>query len=100
MVPVGPGISSPTKVVIKTNPLFKTNEKLPRSTPTLLNRRGCSQKESGVASEVFYGQRGKIRRTKEQEMISAVMDLMEHGKSGVWDEVVMLNVCGLIMHYR
>ena len=70
MVPVGPG---PTKVV----------------------------RELGVASEVFYGQRGKIRRTKEQEMISAIMDLMEHRKSGVWDEVVMLiNVCGLIMHYR
>jgi len=37
----------------------------------------------GGRNPLFYGQRRNIRKTKEQEMISAIMDLVEHGDSNI-----------------
>ena len=34
----------------------------------------CAEKQ-----DVFYGQRRKIRKTKEEEMINAIRDLTNHG---------------------
>lgn len=56
--------------VVKTNPLLSREERL-------MER---SSGENVPEDPVFYGQRTKIRRTKEQEMISAILELAEYGK--------------------
>lgn len=72
--------SSPDKVVIKTNPLYSS------SPPNNGNNGGRgmenTSQENGVVEgrEVFYGQRRKIRKTKEQEMITAIIDLTNHSE--------------------
>ena len=72
MIPPKDPTSSPTHIVIKTNPLFDS------TSPSSENR----GQRSGVAGqEVFYGQRRKIRKTKEQEMISVIMDVTNHSES-------------------
>ena len=80
VVPPQDPASSPTHIVIKTNPLF---DSLPSPTHTHHPSPGGQgqRSEVGVADqEVFYGQRKKIRKTKEQEMISAVMNITKHSK--------------------
>ena len=82
--------TSPTRVVIKTNPLF--GSALPKPHPQACRPHHVSSKGQRSAAttrgrgsevagqEVFYGQRKKIRKTKEQEMISIVMDVTKHSK--------------------
>ncbi len=65
--------ASPAKVVIKTNPLFSTSAPVSE----LGHHSNSGQEE---AECVFYGQRRKIRKTKEQEMINAIMDITMYGK--------------------
>ena len=64
----------PAKVVIKTNPLFAGQDH--RRQQVLSSEIDGSQ----TNQEVFYGQRRKIRKTKEQEMINAIVDLTNHGE--------------------
>lgn len=56
---------------VKTNPLL-SREELPVERSSI--------GENGPENAVFYGQRTKIRRTKEQEMITAILELAEYGK--------------------
>lgn len=69
---------SPAKVVIKTNPLYAgTSSKHHRGQQAS----GCTENDSShLNREVFYGQRKKIRKTKEQEMINAIADLTNHSE--------------------
>ena len=74
--------TSPTTVVIKTNPLYRTTSP-PRpdtNTTTSLANSGAREGEVSRPHEGFYGQRRKIRKTKEHEMISAVMDITKHSE--------------------
>lgn len=65
------GDFSTSPAAVKTNPLLSQEERL------VVNG---SSGENVPEDPVFYGQRKKIRRTKEQEMISAILELAEYGK--------------------
>lgn len=88
--------SSPTKVVIKTNPLFRSTSPQQATPPD------CAGMENsvpeGVGQIVFYGQRRKIRKTKEQEMINAVIDLTNHSESSITSSMVPFLVTRLVNH--
>lgn len=53
-------------VTVKTNPLFHP--------PT------ADQSHMAEEKPLFYGQRRNIRKTKEQEMITAILELAKHGE--------------------
>jgi len=69
-----------TKVVVKENPLFTSDH-----THSTCSFRSLVQDENGrsnvggvISGEIFKGQHSKIRKTKEQEMISAVMGVSKY----------------------
>ena len=70
--------SSPTKVVVKENPLFTSDH-----THRTCSYRPLMQDSTNLGDvtngEFFQSQLNKIRKTKEQEMISAVMDVSKCG---------------------
>ena len=41
----------------------------------------CADVQGNITNPVFYGQRTKIRKTKEQEMISAILEATSNGNS-------------------
>lgn len=70
---VGESSTTPASTAVKTNPLLTQTS---REKPLAERCNGENMPENPV----FYGQRTKIRRTKEQEMISAILELAEYGE--------------------
>ncbi len=73
-------------MVIKTNPLFRATSPLSDDAASPATLVGSAEARGGAGGgashshETFYGQRRKIRKTKEHEMITAVMDLASHSE--------------------
>lgn len=95
LLPPSDDNSSPAKVVIKTNPLYQstspcTSGQAPphQHAHTIPYDQGevagdeneARDKVCAKKQDVFYGQRRKIRKTKEEEMINAIIDLTNHGR--------------------
>jgi hypothetical protein len=73
-----PSLEDP-KVVIKTNPLYSGFPSQHLSGKQAID---CSENVGSQPNrEVFYGQRRNIRKTKEQEMINAIVGLTNHSES-------------------
>ncbi|XP_064396754.1 uncharacterized protein LOC135343699 isoform X2 [Halichondria panicea] len=70
-------VPSGSSLVVKSNPLYTGGQQgVENENPESQMSVPCD----GARNPTFYGQRKNIRKTKEQEMITAIVDLVQYGE--------------------